>query len=94
MAESADASDLKSDDGNIVWVRPPLALPVNEKTPQGVFFRLCMLAGAETACPISDSIPGAPGCNRVVPLPPHLPESSGCTYTFLEQKFSLPTDNP
>ena len=29
MAESADASDLKSDDGDIVWVRPPLALLKN-----------------------------------------------------------------
>ena len=26
MAESADATDLKSVDGDIVWVRPPLAL--------------------------------------------------------------------
>ena len=31
MAESADASDLKSDDGDIVWVRPPLALLVSIK---------------------------------------------------------------
>ena len=36
MAESADATDLKSVDGDIVWVRPPLALL---KRPQkGVFF--------------------------------------------------------
>ncbi len=36
MAESADATDLKSVDGDIVWVRPPLAL--QKKTLQGVFF--------------------------------------------------------
>ena len=40
MAESADASDLKSDDGDIVWVRPPLALLKNpgELFPGFLFF--------------------------------------------------------
>ena len=34
MAESADASDLKSDDGDIVWVRPPLALLQKKQIPE------------------------------------------------------------
>ena len=38
MAESADASDLKSDDGDIVWVRPPLALLVSGKPGQMLRF--------------------------------------------------------
>ncbi len=43
MAESADASDLKSDDGDIVWVRPPLALLKNpgELFPGFLFFFPC-----------------------------------------------------
>ena len=36
MAESADASDLKSDDGDIVWVRPPLALQ-KKTSARGLF---------------------------------------------------------
>ena len=36
MAESADATDLKSVDGDIVWVRPPLALLIRPR--KEVFF--------------------------------------------------------
>ena len=36
MAESADATDLKSVDGDIVWVRPPLALLIRPQ--KEVFF--------------------------------------------------------
>ena len=39
MAESADATDLKSVDGDIVWVRPPLAL-LGRPGETGLFFAL------------------------------------------------------
>ena len=39
MAESADATDLKSVDGDIVWVRPPLAL-LGRPGETGLFLRL------------------------------------------------------
>ena len=46
MAESADASDLKSDDGDIVWVRPPLALLKNPGKLPGFlgFFNSCVIS--------------------------------------------------
>ena len=38
MAESADASDLKSGEGNLVWVQVPLAPPFLKKIKKSVAF--------------------------------------------------------
>ena len=38
MAELADAADLKSADGDIVWVRPPPALQVTNVRRKRTFF--------------------------------------------------------